>query len=118
MYINTQTHTHYLQNNHLLPLVHHYVSLNYIAVYTLIAFVVCCCDAVTLDKGSCQENQWSHCKRNHHSGKPLHHKWIAESAIDMSALKILLFQLKMQRVDGLTVLVHDTNNFYIEEKFK
>lgn len=56
MYINTQTHTHYLQNNHLLPLIHHYVSLNYI-VYTLIAFVVCCCDAVTLDKGSCQENQ-------------------------------------------------------------
>lgn len=109
MYIDTLAHTHYLQNNHLLPLVHHYVYLNCIAVYTLIAFVVCCCDAVTLDKGSCQKNQWLHCKRNHHSEKPLHHKWIAGS-VDMSALKIITVPVEdEQSVDGAAVLV--LNNF-------
>lgn len=61
------THT-CLQNNHLLPLVHHYGSLNWILLYT---HSLCCCDAVTLDKGSCRENQRSHCKRSHHSGETL-----------------------------------------------
>ena len=47
---HSDSHTHFLQNNHLRPLVHHYGSLHY-------THSLCCCDAVTLDKGSCRSGE-------------------------------------------------------------